>query len=420
MASVTSSGLVTGAAAGSATITATSEGQSGQREHHGGERRGGVGERQPGDGVGAGERGGAADGDAEGREWHPLSGRAVSWSSSNTSVATVSSSGLVTGRGRRLGDDHGDERRAERQRDGDGASAAAGVQHELARVAEQRRSPPKRVVHRAVRCPPNGTGLMASPGCSGRAARRVHGPRGRLCASTRPARSMRGTAGALPPRRASSPTPRARATGSGSWWDVPSRTYAAYVTPAGGAEATIGTGYAFRTEQAAVTSLANWALYSDAGTHTVCNVTITGSVPPVPVATVDVTPATANLTVGGTVQADGDAEGRQRHPAVRASGVLVQQATRSMAKRPRAGGLVTGAAAGSATITATSEGKSGTSGRHGDLRAGWRPLTVTPASASVDEGKTVQLTATPKDANGQPAVRRAVAWVSSKHERSRR
>src|SRR5439155_21854947 len=84
--------------------------------------------------------------------------------------------------------------------------------------------------------------------------------------------------------------------------DVPSHTYAAYVTPAGGTEATIGTGYAFRTEQAAVASLANSTAYSDAGTHTGCNFAITGTTPPVSVATVDVAPATANVTVGGTVQ----------------------------------------------------------------------------------------------------------------------
>src|SRR5439155_718963 len=84
--------------------------------------------------------------------------------------------------------------------------------------------------------------------------------------------------------------------------DVPRHTYAAYVTPAGGTAATIGTGYPFRTEQAAVSSLANSTVYSDAGTHTVCNFAITGTTPPVSVATVDVAPATANVTVGGTVQ----------------------------------------------------------------------------------------------------------------------
>src|SRR5207247_2332462 len=75
-------------------------------------------------------------------------------------------------------------------------------------------------------------------------------------------------------------------------------------------------------------------------------------------------------------------------------------------------GLVTGKVAGSATITATSEGQSGTA----SITVTTVPVasvTVTPASASVNEGKTVQLTATPKDANGNPLSGRTIAWSSS-------
>src|SRR6266850_4017323 len=38
---------------------------------------------------------------------------------------------------------------------------------------------------------------------------------------------------------------------------------------------------------------------------------------------------------------------------------------------------------------------------------------VTPTAASVDEGKTVQLTGTPKDATGSPLPGRAISWSSS-------
>src|SRR5205085_12411481 len=38
---------------------------------------------------------------------------------------------------------------------------------------------------------------------------------------------------------------------------------------------------------------------------------------------------------------------------------------------------------------------------------------VTPPSASVQAGQTVQLTATPKDANGAPLSGRTVTWSSS-------
>src|SRR5207245_2126979 len=47
-----------------------------------------------------------------------------------------------------------------------------------------------------------------------------------------------------------------------------------YVTPPGQTEKTIGTNFAFRTEQANVTSLNYWNLWESAGSHTVCNVAI--------------------------------------------------------------------------------------------------------------------------------------------------
>jgi phage replication-related protein YjqB (UPF0714/DUF867 family) len=59
--------------------------------------------------------------------------------------------------------------------------------------------------------------------------------------------------------------------------NVPAHTYSVYVTPAGGSEQTVGINYAFRTEQATVSSLNNWSLFSDAGSMRVCNFTISGS-----------------------------------------------------------------------------------------------------------------------------------------------
>jgi uncharacterized protein YjdB len=75
-------------------------------------------------------------------------------------------------------------------------------------------------------------------------------------------------------------------------------------------------------------------------------------------------------------------------------------------------GLAKGIAPGSATITATSEGKSGSA----TLTVTPIPVatvTVAPPSASVTAGKTTQLTATAKDANGNTLTGRAVAWSSS-------
>src|SRR5439155_20800656 len=64
-----------------------------------------------------------------------------------------------------------------------------------------------------------------------------------------------------------------------------------------------------------------------------------------------------------------------------------------------ASGLVTGVAAGSATITATSETKSGAAAITVTI-VPVASVVVSPATASIQVGGTVQLTATPKDSAG--------------------
>jgi len=60
--------------------------------------------------------------------------------------------------------------------------------------------------------------------------------------------------------------------------NVTNHTYSATVTPNGGSATTIATNYAFRTEQASIANLNNWALLQDpndsAGAMTVCNATL--------------------------------------------------------------------------------------------------------------------------------------------------
>jgi hypothetical protein len=56
--------------------------------------------------------------------------------------------------------------------------------------------------------------------------------------------------------------------------NVPANTYSIYVTPAGQAEITIGTNYAFRAEQAGITSLDHWDAVSQVGTISLCNLVI--------------------------------------------------------------------------------------------------------------------------------------------------
>jgi uncharacterized protein YjdB len=196
--------------------------------------------------------------------------------------------------------------------------------------------------------------------------------------------------------------------------DVPTHTYSAYVTPAGGAEVALGTGYAFRTEQSAATSLANWSVYSGTGTHTVCNFSIAGSAPPAPVASVTLTPATANVDVGQTAQLA--ATLRDANGNILTGRTVTWTSSNTTVATVSGSGLVTGKAAGSATITATSEGRSGTASI--TVNAPPPPVsvasvTVAPATANVNESKTVQLTATLKDASGNVLTGRTVTWSSS-------
>src|SRR5437773_1757093 len=192
--------------------------------------------------------------------------------------------------------------------------------------------------------------------------------------------------------------------------DVSSHTYSAYVTPAGGAEQTIGTGFAFRTEQSTVTALANWALTAITGTHTVCNFAITGSQPPAPVATVTLTPASATVNEGQTLQLTAtlkDANGN-----ILTGRSITWSSSNSSAASVNGTGLVTGVTAGSATITATSEGKSGTSA----ITVVHMPVasvTVTPASGTVSAGGGPPPRATPQAPTGHPRVGRTVTWQSS-------
>src|SRR5207247_6811426 len=74
--------------------------------------------------------------------------------------------------------------------------------------------------------------------------------------------------------------------------------------------------------------------------------------------------------------------------------------------------LVTGVAVGGATVTATSEGQSGTAAVTVNL-VPVASVTVSPASASIRVGQLVQLTATLKDASGTVLSGRVISWVSS-------
>src|SRR6266571_3090638 len=132
---------------------------------------------------------------------------------------------------------------------------------------------------------------------------------------------------------------------------------------------------------------------------------------PIPVASVDVSPATASVGVNGTVQLTATPKDANGNPLT--GRPVTWQTSDGTIATVDAAGLVTGhAVGGPVTITATSEGKTGTSA----VTVSVTPVAsvaVTPASASVQVNATVQLTATPKDANGNPLSGRTVTWQTS-------
>ncbi len=130
----------------------------------------------------------------------------------------------------------------------------------------------------------------------------------------------------------------------------------------------------------------------------------------VPVASVTVSPAAPSVQVGQTIQLTAtpqDAIGNAL------SGRVVTWATSNAAVATvNPSGLLTGVGTGSAAITATSEGQSGTAIATVSI-VPVASVTVSPATATVQIGQTAQLTATPKDASGNPLAGRVVTWLSS-------
>jgi uncharacterized protein YjdB/PKD repeat protein len=130
---------------------------------------------------------------------------------------------------------------------------------------------------------------------------------------------------------------------------------------------------------------------------------------PMPVATVSVDPADATIGAGATLQLTATPRDAAGNPL---SGRAVSWATSDGAVATVSEtGLVTGVSQGAATITATSEGQSGTASL--TVEAPVASVDVTPGSVSLEAGTTVQLSATPRDAGGAPLGGRVVSWTSN-------
>jgi uncharacterized protein YjdB len=129
------------------------------------------------------------------------------------------------------------------------------------------------------------------------------------------------------------------------------------------------------------------------------------------VASVQVSPTSAAITVGGTVHL-------QAHP-LDANGnpltgrTVTWSSSNDAVATVNDSGVVTGVATGAATITATSEGSSGTAGIAVALAAP-ASISVAPPSITVTAGQSSQLTATVKDSDGSVISGAPVTWTVDK------
>ena len=133
------------------------------------------------------------------------------------------------------------------------------------------------------------------------------------------------------------------------------------------------------------------------------------TVKPKPVGTVVITPAQVSLQVGQTRQLSVQVMDDQGN-VLTGRPVTFTTDGASIAT-VSATGLVTAIAQGSAKITATSEGKTGTA----DVTVTTVPVasvTVAPAQATLAIGQTIALTATARDASGNVLPGRPVSWTS--------
>jgi len=142
--------------------------------------------------------------------------------------------------------------------------------------------------------------------------------------------------------------------------------------------------------------------------------TVTVSAPaPIPVASVSVSPSSPSIQTGATVTLS--ATMRDANNNVLTGRTVSWTTSASSVATVSSGGVVTGIAAGTATITATSEGKTGTSTVTVSAPAPVpvASVSVSPAAPSLDVGTTVQLAATTRDANNNVLTGRTVSWSSS-------
>src|SRR6266702_445812 len=274
---------------------------------------------------------------------NPLTGRVITWQSSNGAVASVNSSGLVT-------------------------AVATG----------------------------SATITATSEGQSGTAAITVTAPTGQLAIGD----SVQATSSTWVRNIAQPPADPATGT-------PPS----VIGTQPAGARGVVDSGPVLNTTPGGDGAIRYHVLFAAAPSGWVVQDYLAKIVPTVPVASVTVTPASVSVLQGQTVQLTATLRDANGTPLT--GRVITWQSSTSAIASVNGSGLVSGVAAGGpVTMTATSEGQSGTASVTVTL-APVAAVTVTPSSGTVAIGRTVQLTATPRDASGNPLTGRAISWSSS-------
>lgn len=134
------------------------------------------------------------------------------------------------------------------------------------------------------------------------------------------------------------------------------------------------------------------------------------TVSPAPVASVAVSPSSATLVVGQTVELEAQPRDASGQPL--GGRAVTWSSNRSEVAAVTSTGIVAAVSPGTATITASSEGRSGTATIVVEAPSVNR-VEVTPATTTVDVGGAFRLTATVYDSRGNVIPGAQVAWASS-------
>lgn len=140
------------------------------------------------------------------------------------------------------------------------------------------------------------------------------------------------------------------------------------------------------------------------------SVTDTVNVTQIPVSSVQVAPAAVQLGIGSSAQLS--ATPRDGHGNSLVGRMVTWASSDSSVATVSPSGLVTGVSTGSATVSATSEGKTGTTNMVVDADP-VATVVVSPSTQSIGAGLDVQLSAVTLSATGDTLTGRIITWASS-------